>query len=85
MNNIFKTITEEYTQGQIDELVQEAKSEYVYDWEDEFDSLDKAYEEQGRGEAEAQVLYDIIPKNLTSEQKAELFTDLKEHYGLSTE
>lgn len=32
------------------------------DWEDEFDDYDEAYEEQGRGQAESQVVQELIKR-----------------------
>jgi hypothetical protein len=40
--------------------IDELKGEYVWDWEDEFDNIHEAYEEQGRGEAESQAISEIV-------------------------
>ena len=40
------------------------KHEYVWDWEDDFEDIHEAYDEQGRGEAEVQLLTELVNESL---------------------
>ncbi len=84
VNGIKATNTEDAVYREVDN----AKSEYVYDWEDDFDSLEEAYEEQGRGEAESMILNDLIAyhggKDLSMDDHHDVFTALSDHYHLNT-
>ncbi len=85
---LFDTITTSNGMSEVLATVDEAKSEYVHDWEDEFDNIDEAYAEQGRGEAESQVINGLIPTSvvvdsLGEDEKYELINRLADHYGLS--
>lgn len=88
IKNLFTKIIETNSEKSIYDEVDNAKSEYVYDWEDEFDSLEDAYEEQGRGEAESMILNDLIAhvggKDLSMDDHYDLFTKLADHYDLNT-
>ena len=56
-------ITKIMMQGtEIFDRIDELKSEYVWDWEDEFDNIHEAYDEQGRGQAESQAIEEFIDK-----------------------
>ena len=85
---IFAEITKSNPEQSVHNEVDNAKSEYVWDWEEEFESLDAAYEEQGRGEAESQVLRDLIygagGEGLSIDDYCELQDKLADHYYLST-
>jgi hypothetical protein len=80
--------TEQYIAGKLDEY----KSEFVWDWEDEFDNIHEAYEEQGRGQAESQILHQVIaaalqalelPSILPLNDFCELFDKLADHWGIT--
>jgi len=71
--------------GVIQDKVQDLKSEYVWDWEDEFEDLDEAYSEQGRNQAEHTVLNDLINQHymhLPIEIYHKLFQMLALHFDL---
>jgi hypothetical protein len=75
---------EEETLAEIDEL----KHEYVdTDWEDDFDDIHEAYEEQGRGEAEAQAVMNLIrreyPDGMSDTETVALMDELAEAWGIS--
>ena len=60
LEEVEKYLNENYTDIQIDELVDDVKGDYLdQDWEDEFENEYEAYQEQGRGEAENHVRRDI--------------------------
>lgn len=87
IEELYQKIISENTEEAVRSNVDELKSEYVSDWEDEFDSLDDAYEEQGRGEAENQALRELIREedaNLSLDDYCSLKDKLADHYGLST-
>ena len=73
----------------INNLVQELKSEYVYDgWEDEYEDIDEAYEEMGRNSAEHQVINELINENclhLPTKSHHKLFHMLALHYDLQVD
>jgi len=79
-------ITARVTEDEINEKVDELKGEYVYDWEDEFDNIHEAYEEQGRGEAEAQAIGEAIKSigfnNLPSGMYLAVHDLLRYHWNL---
>ena len=83
IEELFQKIISENTEEDVLANVEELKSEYVSDWEDEFDSLEEAYAEQGRGEAESQALRELIMEKLSLDDYCELQGKLAEHYGLS--
>lgn len=75
--------------------VDEAMLEYVdSDWEDEFDDLHEAYEETGRGQAEAQAINEAIktgilglglnPDDIEFDVYCKLYDALAAHWGLET-
>ena len=87
IEELFQKIISENTEEAVRSNVDELKSEYVSDWEDEFDSLEEAYEEQGRGEAESQALRELIREedtNLSLDDYCTLKDKLADHYGLIT-
>lgn len=91
MNDLFKEITDFHREEDVHARVDEAKSEYVHDWEDEFEDIHEAYDEQGRGEAESQVLWSMVNgavaammPTMSSDAQIDLFEKLAEHYYLST-
>jgi len=87
IEKLFKKITEENTEDSVHNEVDNAKGEYVWDWEDRFESLDDAYEEQGRGEAENLVLSNLIKQNdgevISHDDYNKLFNLLAEYYYLN--
>ena len=87
MSDLFKTIINKHSEKEICERVDELKPEFVHDWEDEFDDIHEAYDEQGRGEAESQVITEAIKSvanNLHATEFIPLFDQLAEHWNLST-
>jgi hypothetical protein len=58
----FQLVVDNQSDADLREKIDEYKGEYVRDWEDEFDDIHEAYEEQGRGEAEAQAVKEAIDK-----------------------
>ena len=77
---------EKVTMERIDEL----KPEFVWDWEDEFDDIHEAYEEQGRGEAEYQAVSELIDRvakesdiRLTTTKKLEYLDALADLWSVS--
>jgi len=90
VEKLLMEITTANTQDGIDERVQEMKPEYVDGgWEKEFDSLDEAYDETGRGEAESAILDEIINETrveaINDDDYIKLYDKLKTHYNFSTE
>lgn len=86
INKILEKIKKEYSESRVHDDVDNMKGEYVWDWEDEFDSLEEAYEEQGRCEAETAVLNNIInsiEESLTIDEKEIIFNSLSEYYYLN--
>ena len=50
-------------EGEVMTSIDELKHEFINDdWEDEFDDIDEAYEEQGRGQAESQAVQELIKR-----------------------
>jgi hypothetical protein len=80
-----------------EDSVLDAVSESIYDyidsdWEDEYEDIHEAYGETGRGEAESQILHQIIEgwqketdTNLSIDNFCEVFDILKEEWCLSTD
>lgn len=90
INSMFSEIAgdAENTTDNVQETIQDMKGEYVWDWEDEFETLDEAYDEQGRGAAESTVLNKLIRDrfpNISVDDHSELFDMLLEHYELSVD
>jgi len=86
--NLFEKITAENSEANVCALVDELRPDYVNDdWEEDFDDIHEAYIEQGRGQAEGQIITDLVNRygpDLTSDAHVKLFDQLAEHYGLST-
>jgi hypothetical protein len=86
--NEFKKITSIVDEMTVFESVDDCKDEYVNDdWEDEFDDINEAYEEQGRGGAEYQVINQIIIDHcpgLEGDGYIELYDLLADHWNLTT-
>lgn len=89
MDKLFKHIIESNTESFIFEKLDEYIPEYISDWEDDFDDIHEAYEEQGRGEAESQILGEVIIQGmktldmkLNSDEHCDLFDALAEHWNL---
>jgi hypothetical protein len=87
-SHIITEISAEYIAGKIDEYI----PEYVWDWEDEFDDIHEAYEETGRGQAEHQILNEVIAQgakdlniSLSVDGHCRLFDDLAAHWQISTD
>jgi len=83
IKTLFDKIVSNNPEDEIYERINELKPEYVRDWEDEFEDIHEAYEEQGRGEAESQTLHEIIPDELNHDDTLKLTELLAEHYYLS--
>ncbi len=77
--------TQEYVNGEVDDGMVEYLDEH---WEDDFDSIEEAYAETGRGASEYDILIVLINsfggKNLSSEDHCILFDKLADHYSLNT-
>ena len=86
---LFIRIAKENPSSEVLERIQESKREYVHDgWEDEFEDLDQAYDEQGRGEAENDILRSLITENcmhLPVEEDRQLYYMLVGHYELNVD
>ncbi len=90
MKKLFEKLIAKNTKEDVLEQAKNLWADFVWDWEDEFNSLDEAYHEQGRGAAESQVLNEMIrgtnnEQNLPTDDHCDLFDMLKEHYGLNTD
>lgn len=86
VEELFQKIIAENDEESVLQRVNEVKGEYVWDWEGEFDSLEDAYEEQGRGEAESQIVNELIKEHnveLAFDDYVDLMHQLAEHYNLS--
>jgi len=88
VDELFNKITKNHTEAEVHKMVDEVKPEYVYDWEDEFDDIHEAYQEQGRGEAESWSIHHLIEiytymDALTFDESVDLIEKLAEHYGLN--
>ncbi len=88
MDSYFQNIINSNTESDVYDKVNECIPNFLDDdWEDEFDDEFDAYSEQGRGEAESQVIHELIKsidEVLTSDEECELFDKIKEHYNLNT-
>lgn len=83
VEEMFKQITEANSEDHVLERVDEAIPEYLHDgWEEDFDSEYDAYVETGNGEAESQVLRELMGDLPDCEHWHELYDKLKEHYGI---
>lgn len=85
VEELFEKIIAKHSEEEVGANVDDLKSEYVSDWEDEFETLEEAYEEQGRGEAERQALREIIEEEgveLSLDDFCDLQDKLADHYGL---
>lgn len=83
MNNELKEklenwLTENYSEEDIVSKIDETIPEYLDpDWEDDFGDIYEAYVETGRGEAESQVINEIIEEfGLSTENRSISDTDL---------
>ena len=89
IENAFQIIIAAEDESDVLAQVDENKEEYIRDWEYEFDNIHEAYEEQGRGQAEAQAISDILTKHfqaiITSDEFIALSEMLAEHWGLTTD
>lgn len=90
IEELFKTIIMQNSVDDVLNEIQEAKYDYIdTSWEDEFEDIDEAYLEQGRGEAESQILTTLINShggiNLNLNDHYQLFDQLTEHYDLTTD
>ncbi len=90
---VFTHITSKYTEesvrSRIDDLIPEFLND---DWEDEFDDINEAYSETGRGEAESQVIQETIKEamddtglTLSDDDQYWLSKEMQEFYEISTE
>jgi hypothetical protein len=81
-NKIVADNTAEYIAGKVDEYI----PEYIWDWEDEFEDIHEAYEEQGRGQAESQILGEVISRTkatLSIDDYCKLQDKLAAHWGIT--
>jgi hypothetical protein len=89
VSELFDKIVNNVTDAEVYALVDDAKEEYVWDWEDEFRDIDEAYAECGRGCAEDHVVQEIMhehaPSDISSDDLLALREMLFEHWGLSDE
>lgn len=88
IDQIFLDIINGNTEATVYDEVDNAKGEYVWDWEDDFDDLEEAYAEQGRGGAECLILNNLIKQygasQLDVDDHSILFDRLADHYQLHT-
>ncbi len=93
VNNLFDFITNKFSNEEVYSQVDEAMYDYIDRDVMEEEGLDEYeyYSEYGRGEAESQVIYDLIneaKKELniitSSDKVVELFNLIAEHYTLNT-
>lgn len=93
VNNLFDFITNKFSNEEVYSQVDEAMYDYIDRDVMEEEGLDEYeyYSEYGRGEAESQVIYDLINEakkelNITtsSDEVVELFNLIAEHYTLNT-
>ena len=84
-----RDILNKYPQLVVFDMWSELIPEYVRDWEDEFEDVYEAYEEQGRGEAENAVLDKIIDEyvraanvTLSIDEWNIVYNELKEEWEL---
>ena len=93
VNNLFDFITNKFSNEEVYSQVDEAMYDYIDRDVMEEEGLDEYeyYSEYGRGEAESQVIYDLINEakkelNITtsSDEVVELFYLIAEHYTLNT-
>lgn len=88
---LFDKIAVDHNQEEVWDKVQEAKSDFLDEnWEEDFDDIDDAYAETGRGEAESQTIVELITMAthgypISDSDHCVLFDKLKEHYELSTD
>lgn len=89
---IFDYIVENNTEADVLERIDEAIPDYLDDdWETEFDDVHEAYGETGRGEAESQILHELIDAGvreflmpISDDQCCDLFDKLRDHWSLTT-
>jgi hypothetical protein len=93
LDKLFEHIIVKNTEEYVAEKFDEYKSGYVWDWEDDFDDIHEAYEEQGRGQAESEILHLVIaaalqalemPSILPTDEFCELYDKLADHWTLNT-
>lgn len=89
VEELFDKIVENVRAEDVYARVDDAKEDYVWDWEDEFDDIHEAYAEQGRGEAESDVVSSIVsehaPADMDADDQVSLYEMLLDHWGLSDE
>lgn len=88
VDDVMITILQNHYEDDIHDAVGELIHDYVdSDWEDEYDSIEECYIETGRGEAESQVLQDIIKEtqsDIPLDEYCEVFDRLAEEWNLTT-
>jgi hypothetical protein len=91
---LFKHITDTFDEAEISEKIDECMPNYIdEDWATEFDDIYEAYDEQGRGEAESQVLGELIREAAQAccrtvpigDEYCDLFDKLAEHWNITTD
>jgi len=83
---LFDKIVENVSIEEVSARIDELKDEYVWGWEDEFDNIHDAYAEQGRGEAEAEFLSQVIseyaPFEINTSDYLQLYDMLLERWEI---
>ena len=78
---------EEIGEDTIISKIEDIKEDYISDWEDEFDSVFDAYEEQGLGEAESHILnihaWDVLGSDASVDEMASFMEEMAYQLGLS--
>jgi hypothetical protein len=83
-NENMDEILSKWTEDKVLELLDECILDYVdSDWEDEYDSEYEAYVETGRGEAENDVIMQIL-KSVGLGYDEELYYKIADHFNLNT-
>ncbi len=94
LKKILDYIIEENNETNIHEQIQDLKTEFIDDgWEDEYEDLDEAYDETGRGGAESQVVNTLIRtacktlnvKEPDTDPYCEIYDALCEEFNVSKE
>ena len=87
VEELFDKIVENVRAEDVYARVDDAKEDYVWDWEDEFDDIEDAYSEKGRGEAESFAVNEIVleyaPVGMSTGDHLKLYEMLLEHWALS--
>lgn len=90
MQATFDKIISNNSKESIFEKESELIPEFIHDWEDEFETIEEAYIEQGRGAAGSQIITELIDEYkgdtlLSDDEYLELFDMLSNHYDIEVE